>query len=104
MNGFHLPEDHLPPFVPCPESILTIDMSLTECRIYMLLLRRSFLSARSERWVDSEGRVYLYYPIRDLARAVRRSETCVKAALAALEEKDLILRKRQGTGSPTASM
>ena len=100
MNGFHLPYDHLPLFLPYPESLLTMDMSITECRVYMLILRRSHLSARSERWVDGEGRVFLYYPIRDLARALRRSGTSVKKALNALEEKDLILRLRQGAGKP----
>ncbi len=100
MNGFHLPYDHLPLFLPYPESLLTMDMSITECRVYMLILRRSHLSARSERWVDGDGRVFLYYPIRDLARALRRSGTSVKKALNALKEKDLILRVRQGAGKP----
>ena len=100
MNGFHLPYDRLPRFLPCPETLLTMDMSITECRVYMLLLRRSFFSARSERWVDADGRVFLYYPIRDLALALRRSATSVKKALNALEEKDLILRLRQGAGKP----
>ena len=98
MNGFHLPEDRLPPFLPCPESILTLDMSLTECLVYLLLLRRSFLSARSPKWTDGDGRVFLYYPIRELAGTLGRSETSVKKALNRLEELELILRRSQGRG------
>ena len=98
MNGFHLPEDRLPPFLPCPESILTLDMSLTECLVYLLLLRRSFLSARRPQWVDADGRVFLCYPVKELAKALKRSETGVKKALNGLEKKDLILRVSRGTG------
>ena len=98
MNGFHLPEDRLPRFFPFPESLLNEDLTFAEFRVYLLLLRRSFLSARNPRWVDGEGRVYLYYPIKDLAKALDRGETCVKSALKTLEEKDLILRVSQGLG------
>ena len=98
MNGYHLPGDPMPPHLTLPESLLTADLSATELKAYMLLLRRSFLSARSPKWTDGDGRVFLYYPIRELAGTLGRSETSVKKALNRLEELELILRRSQGRG------
>ncbi len=100
MNGYHLAGDRMPPFVPFPESLLKTELTMAECLVYMLLLRRSFRSARDDKWIDGEGRVFLYYPIRELAAALGRSETGVKKALQGLESRDLIRRKRQGRGRP----
>ena len=98
MNGYHLPGDPMPPHLTLPESLLNTDLSATELKAYMLLLRRSFLSARSPKWTDGDGRIFLYYPIRELAGTLGRSETCVKKALNRLEELELIQRRYQGRG------
>ncbi len=100
MNGYHLAGDRMPPFVPYPQSLLKAEITLAECLVYMLLLRRSFRSARDDKWIDGEGRVFLYYPIRELAAALGRSESGVKKALQGLESRDLIRRMRQGRGRP----
>ena len=98
MNGYHLAGDPMPPHLPLPESLLTADLSATELKAYMLLLRRSFLSARSPKWTDGDGRIFLYYPIRELAGTLGRSESSVKKALNRLEELELIRREYRGTG------
>ena len=56
---------------------------------------------KNEGWVDEQGHVFIYYTIADLARASGKSEMTVKNALAALEQKNLISRKRQGAGLPS---
>ena len=74
------------------------ELSETAKIIYCILLNRSRLSQRNEGWADEQGRVFICYPIKDLAGTVHKSEMAVKAALSSLEENGLILRKRQGVG------
>lgn len=100
MYGYHLPGDSLTAFLRLPIGLLSVDLSATEERAYMLLLNRSFLSARSPKWVDGDGRVFLQYPMAELAGTLHRSISCVKLALNRLEELDLVERRSQGTGKP----
>ena len=83
-----------------PRSLLQLELTATEHSVYMLLLDRWRLSARSEEWRDREGNTFLYFPIQELAQQLGRSATTVKKALGKLEEKGLICRKRQGLGKP----
>ena len=98
MNGYHLLGDPVPPHLTLPLSLLDVDMTAAEERVYMLLLRRSFLSACRPGWADGEGRVFVLYTIRELAVDLHRSVSCVKKALNRLEALDLIERRSQGTG------
>ena len=98
MYGYHLPGDSLTAFLRLPIGLLSVDLSATEERVYMLLLNRSNLSARGGDWVDMWGRIFVYYPIHSLAEALGRSEAGIKKALNGLEKKDLILRQRQSWG------
>ncbi len=98
MNGYHLLGDPVPPHLTLPLSLLEVDMTAAEERVYMLLLRRSFLSACRPGWADGEGRVFVLYTIRELAGDLHRSVSCVKKALNRLEALDLIERRSQGTG------
>lgn len=100
MYGYHLPGDSLAAFLRLPIGLMSVDLSATEERVYMLLLNRSFLSARSPKWVDGDGRVFLQYPMAELAGTLHRSISCVKLALNRLEELDLVERRSQGTGKP----
>ena len=45
--------------------------------------------------------MFIYYTIADLASTSGKSEMTVKNALTALEQKNLISRKRQGAGLPS---
>ena len=94
-------DSQIPAYMAYPRFLLTADLSETSKLIYVLLLDRSRLSMKNEGWVDEQGHVFIYYTIADLASASGKSEMTVKNALAALEQKNLISRKRQGAGQPS---
>lgn len=100
MTEYITPDSRLRSYLVIPRSVLRMDLNATELQIYLLLLDRARLSARNPGWQDETGRVFLIYPIRELARALGRSESTVKAALARLEKRDLVLRERKGRCQP----
>ena len=91
----------IPAYMAYPRFLLTMDISETTKLIYVLLLDRKRLSMKNEGWEDEQGHVFIYYTIADLASASGKSEMTVKNALTALEQKNLISRKRQGAGLPS---
>ena len=91
----------MPAYLIFPRELLKLDLTATELSVYMLLLDRARLSGQNDGWKDSEGRVFLFFPILELAKGIGRSDTAVKKALRSLEEKDLISRRRQGMGKPS---
>ena len=88
----------VPAYMAYPRFLLTTDISETAKLVYVLLLDRARLSMKNEGWEDEQGHVFIYYTIADLASASGRSEMTVKKAL---EQKNLISRKRQGAGLPS---
>ena len=89
----------LPAYMAYPKFLLEmIDLSETAKLVYIVLFDRARVSQVKGGWADEPGNVFIYYPIRDLAESVHKSEMSVKTALAALEDHALILRKRQGVG------
>ncbi len=81
-----------------PKFLLTQHIIETAKLIYVLLLDRARLSAAKHEYTDRNGRVYIYYPIEDMADDVHKSRTTVKNAFAALEDSKLIVRVHQGIG------
>ena len=94
-------DSQIPAYMAYPRFLLTMDVSETAKLIYVLLLDRARLSMKNEGWADEQGHVFIYYTIADLASASGKSEMTVKNALTALEQKNLISRKRQGAGLPS---
>ena len=88
----------LPPYMMYPKFLLTLHISETAKLIYVRLLDRARLSATKHEYTDRNGRVYIYYPIEDMADDIHRSRTTVKNAFAALEGNKLIVRVHQGIG------
>jgi MarR-like DNA-binding transcriptional regulator SgrR of sgrS sRNA len=88
----------MPVYLVFPRFLLDSDLGETAKLLYIVLLDRARLSQQDARWRDEQGRVFLYFPIRDLAVALHKSEMTVKTALGALERAGLIQRKHQGTG------
>lgn len=88
-------ETRLPPYMAYPRFLLNTDLNETARIIYILLLDRARLSMKND-WVDEQGRVYLFYPIRELAEDCHKSEMTVKNALSDLQKHGLIRRQRQG--------
>ena len=70
-----------------------MDLGLTEMLVYATLYNRTSLSLK-HNWVDDSGRVYICYPVDNLAQAIHRSLSVTKAALKKLEVAGLIERKR----------
>ena len=88
-------EARLPPYMAYPRFLLNTDLNETARLIYILLLDRARLSLKNG-WVDEQGRVYIYFPITDIAQAAHVSDMTVKRALAALSKAGLIHRVHQG--------
>ena len=63
-------DTYLPPYMAYPRFLLNTDLNETARLIYILLLDRARLSIKND-WVDEQGRVYLFYPIRELAEDCR---------------------------------
>ena len=91
----------IPPYMAYPRFLLDMDISETAKLVYVLLLDRARLSMQNDGWTDDQGHVFIYYTIADLASVSGKSEMTVKNALAVLEQKNLISRKRQGAGLPS---
>ena len=89
------PGGKLPPYMAYPRFLLGMELSETAKLVYVLLLDRARLSRRNG-WVDGQGRVFLYYPIVEIADAIHASDMTVKRALAALTQHGLIRRVHQG--------
>lgn len=73
-------------------------LSETAKIVYMILLNRSKLSQKNDGWTDDRGHIFIYYPIKDIAATIHKSEMSVKTALSALEKDKLIDRQHQGVG------
>ena len=82
-----------------PEYLLKAPVSQTAKILYMVLYDRARLSQRNN-WTDEAGRIYLIFPIIELAAKTGRSVSAVKAALNELLAADLLEKMRCGFGSP----
>lgn len=99
MTHFLTTDTALPTYMAYPKFLLDMtDLSETARLVYILLLDRARVSQVKGGWADEHGNVFIFYPIRDLAKTIHKSETSVKTALAALEDHALLLRRRQGVG------
>ena len=86
----------LPPCMPLPAAMLRLPISSTAKVMYARLLNTT-LTAGIE---DSNGILFVRFPIMELAAAVSRSPVTVKRSLKELEDIGLILRVRRGVGEP----
>ena len=100
MADFIKADTQLPPYLAFPRFLLELDISETAKLLYMVLLDRARLSLQNEGWIDEQGRVFLYYTIKNMAATLHRSDVTIKTALNVLSDRDLIYRFRQGAGNP----
>ena len=99
MTQFLTSESPIPSHMAFPNFLLGMtELSDSAKIIYCVLLCRAQLSQKRDGFTDEHGRIFIYYPIKDLAEAVHKSEMSVKTALSSLEKHELIVRKRQGVG------
>ena len=85
----------LPPCMPL-HAMLRLPISSTAKVMYARLLNTT-LTAGIE---DSNGILFVRFPIMELAAALSRSPVTVKRSLKELEDIGLILRVRRGVGEP----
>lgn len=99
MTHYLLSDSRIPEYLAFPKFLLErTSLSETSKIVYMILLNRARLSQKNDGWTDEHGHIFIYYPIKDMAVAIHKSEMSVKTALSALEKDKLIDRQHQGVG------
>ncbi len=83
----------MPQFFPYPCFLLKMDLSYTARLLYALLLDRSTLSQKNG-WQDSEGRIYIVYPVTEIAEILDKGRTTIQDTLNELAAAGLMERKR----------
>lgn len=91
-------------FYRIPKVLLTDqrykNVSMEAKVLYGLMLDRMGLSIRNG-WLDSEGRVYIYFTLEDAMRMMGCGHNKAVKLFAELDSIGLIERKKQGQGRPT---
>ena len=101
MTHYLTADSRMQPYLMFPRFLMEQEIPDTAKLLYMLLLDRARVSQRTPGWADKQGRIFLHYPVKELAAALHRGESAVKSALSALEDAELISRQRQGIGKPS---
>ena len=89
----------LPAYLPLSRFLLKMEISQTAKLLYALLLDRSTLSQKN-KWQDGEGRIYIIYPIAEIAEILDKGSTTIKGALNELDMAGLLERERGGFSAP----
>ena len=76
-----------------------MEISQTAKLLYSLLLDRSTLSQKN-KWQDDKGRIYIIYPIAEIAEILDKGSTTIKGALNELDMAGLLERERGGFSAP----
>ena len=84
----------LPPCMPLPAAMLRLPISSTAKVMYARLLDEILTDGVE----DSNGILFIRFPIVDLAAALSRSPMTVKRSLNELKQAGMIMRVRQGIG------
>ena len=87
------------PYLPFPRFLLEADLALATKLVYSVLLDRARLS-QANGWADSDGQIYIVFPIVEIANTIDRSPMTVKNSLNELETAGLIERHRRGQSLP----
>ena len=86
-------------FYRVPKALFEGDLSLEAATLYSLMLDRVGLSVKNG-WLDSLGRVFIYFVQKDVQKLLRCGHNRATAFMRELERFGLIERKRQGLGKP----
>ena len=90
----------LPQYLPYARFLLDADLSHTSKLLYTLLLDRATLSQKNN-WVDDRGRIYVIYPLSNLAKDLGCCVSSVTRSFAELEKAELAERVRSGFSKPS---
>ena len=86
----------LPPSMPLPKATLRLPVSSTAKIMYACMLDAALANGLE----DTNGILFIRFPIMELSAALSRSHMTVKRSLNELEAAGLIVRVRQGFGEP----
>ena len=86
-------------FYRVPKALFGGELSLEAATLYSLMLDRVGLSVKNG-WLDSLGRVFIYFVQKDVQKLLRCGHNRATAFMRELECFGLIERKRQGLGKP----
>ena len=105
MTQFLTQDSQIPPYMAFPRFLLDKDgLNETAKILYTILLDRARLSQKNDGWTDEQGHVFIFFPIKNLAETMHKSEMSIKTALNALEKENLIVRNVRAQGFQTESM
>ena len=90
----------LPQYLPYARFLLDTDLSHTAKLLYTLLLDRATLSQKNN-WIDTQGHIYVIYPLSHLAKDLGCYISSVTRAFAELENAQLVKRIRSGFSKPS---
>ena len=84
----------LPPCMPLPRAALRLPVSSTAKVMYARLLDEILTNGIE----DSNGILFIRFPVTELAAALSRSPQTCKRSLNELEQAGMVMRVRQGVG------
>ena len=91
-------------FIRVPKMLIYGDkyrfLSVHAKLLYALVADRASLSLSNE-WIDCDGRVFIYFTIREICETLLCAHDKACRVLAELEDFGLIERQKQGQGNPT---
>ena len=90
----------MPQYIPFPRFLLDMELSYTAKLIYSVLLYRANLS-KINGWIDEQGRVYITYPVTEIAKNLHKGVSVIKEGLSALDRAGLTERKRNFSAPDT---
>lgn len=90
----------LPQYLPYARFLLDTDLSHTAKLLYTLLLDRATLSQKNN-WIDTQGHIYVIYPLSHLAKDLGCCISSVTRAFSELENAQLVERIRSGFSKPS---
>lgn len=88
ISDYLKPNMPLPQYLPYARFLLDADLSHTSKLLYTLLLDRATLSQKNN-WVDDRGRIYVIYPLSNLAKDLGCCVSSVTRSFAELEKAEL---------------
>ena len=100
ISDYLKPNMPLPQYLPYARFLLDTDLSHTAKLLYTLLLDRATLSQKNN-WIDTQGHIYVIYPLSHLAKDLGCCISSVTRSFSELENAQLVERIRSGFSKPS---
>lgn len=100
ISNYLKPNMPLPRYLSYARFLLDTDLSHTAKLLYTLLLDRATLSQKNN-WIDTQGHIYVIYPLSHLAKDLGCCISSVTRSFSELENAQLVERIRSGFSKPS---